>query len=358
MRIIHKYLLTELAVNAFFTFLVLTALVTMLQLSLAALKASLSTLPLGPLLTVVAMLTMSQLHIVLPMTVLVACIWTYGRSQSDGEMTAMRGAGVPLGQLIQPALLLGAAVMFLLTVLQDSVIPDAHYKQREITRTALVRSVNDLISLENHQVQDSRFRCEWKGVGRDDRGFLILEDFVLSETPKGDQPPVFTRARRARPRYDPSSGELTITLEGLSHATNLSAREMTVRLDLSSLTEKAPTRRGSDNLHYDELMIRSRGGDPDAPKYATELHRRGSAAASALAFALFGALFGLVLRWTNRALIFTAGFVVVLMLSFGPSMVGTSLARRGIVPPELSLWVGNVIIIALSLFLARRARMN
>ncbi|MCA9319206.1 MAG: LptF/LptG family permease [Planctomycetes bacterium] len=357
MRIVHRQLFVELVWNALFSFVVLTLLVAMLMFSLAALQSSKAGLGVESLTTVVALLTAGQASVILPMSILVAAIWTYARARADGELTAMRGAGISLWHLIQPALLLGASGTFLLVVLQDELLPDAAHRQREITKQEIARNLDRLLQDGGNRIQDDRYSCDWGQAATDEQGFMVFEDFVVADRRSDKNAPHFTRAKRATPAYDPASGRLSIKLEGLTHSTMIASRELTIELDLRGLYEDAPSRHDTDHLHYDELITL----DNRIPhlkqgrKAAAELHRRAATSFSATLFALLGALMGISYGLANRAVVFALGFLLVLVLGFGPTLVGMSLAKSGTLGAGPALWMGNVLLALLVGWVGRRA---
>ena len=179
MKIVERYLAVSLGRHALLAFLVLGSLVTMMVFSLTALRESTSYLSVGALVRVVLLSAATQLQVLIPLTVLIATIWTYGGAQADGEIAAMRGAGVSLWRCLQPALLLGALGALLLALLQESAIPSAHYEQRRLGRRFLAEGVDRLLQDSRTTVRDRRFSCRWSQVGSDAEGHPVLEDFVV-----------------------------------------------------------------------------------------------------------------------------------------------------------------------------------
>ncbi len=358
MRIVERYLARMLGRSALFTFLVLAALVTMMVFSMVALRESMSFLTVSALLEVVALLSLTQIEVLVPLTVLIAAIWTYGKSQADGEINAMREAGMSLFRVLQPALLLGALGCLLLAGLGDRVVPWAHYEQRRIGKRFLAENIDRLLEDDRTTIQDRRFKCCWSRVGVDEEGRPFLEDFVVADLEEEGAPPIFTRAGRALPYIDGRGGRLVLELHELTYHVQAASESMSIALDLRALSEEPAPRRRAGSLDYEELLSASRE-EPRSKlglQAMIELQARAAAAISALLFSFLGAALGVLLGVRNRATIFAVGFLLVLLLYYAPRLVGESLAETGAVAPALAMWSGNALTAIGAVLAWRRSR--
>ncbi len=359
MRLVQRYLASTLAKNGTFTFVVLAAIIAMMVFSMVALRESMSFLSFAALFKVVALLTTTQLQVLIPLTSLTAAIWTYSRFQSNGELTAMRGAGVSLRNIVVPAIGLGAVATVLLIVLQDQVIPNAHYTQRVIGKRFLAANIDRFLEDDRRSIQDKRFKCRWERVIRDPSGHPVLQGFTVVELGKDSHgEPIFTRAKRADPWIDSDGGNLVLELQDLTYSTVGASESMRIALDLSAISEEPAPRRKTKHYGYDELFTDSRRHphDKQGLMSRTELHGRAATACSAALFSLLGALVGVIFELRNRAYVFVAGFLLVLVLHYAPSFVGHTLGRSGALPPSISMWMGNISILVVIFFAARKAR--
>ena len=359
MSILQRYLTAALVKNGLFTFAVLASIISMMVFSMVALRESLSFLTFKALLQVAGLLTSTQIQVLIPLTSLTATIWTYSHFQRSGELTAMRGAGVSLRNLILPGMLLGTLSMATLAALQDRVIPEANYSQRIIGKRFLAASIDRFLEDDRRAIQDARFKCRWSHVVHDESRHPSLMEFTVAElgdTPSS--PPVFTRAERAEPWIDERDGSLVLELRDLTYDTIGASDSMRIALDLSAVSEESAPRRKIKHLRYDELFTRARRfrGRPAGHEALSELHGRAATAASALLFAVLGALLGVVYEMRNRAYVFVVGFLLVLGLNYAPGFVGHALSRNGAVPPGVAMWMGNILTFVFTLRILKRAR--
>ncbi len=359
MRLVQRYLSSALLKNGLFTFVVLAAIITMMVFSMVALRESMSFLTFAALLQVVGLLTTTQLQVLIPLTALIASIWTYSRFQADGEITAMRGAGVSLRNIVLPAVIIGAGASTCLVILEDQIIPSAHYTQRVIGKRFLAASIDRFLEDDRNSIQDRRFKCRWDAVTRDENGHPMLENFTVAELGRlNDGIPVFTRAQRAEPWLDVDGGDLILDLHDVTYSTIGASQSMRIALDLSAISEEPAPRRKTKHLGYDELFTKSKrmGKQKDGLKAQIELHGRAATALSATLFAVLGSLLGVILVMKNRAYVFVIGFLLVLGLHYAPNFIGQSLGKNGVLSPAISMWLGDLTIICAILIAGRRAR--
>ena len=103
----------------------------------------------------------------------------------------------------------------------------------------------------------------------------------------------------------------------------------------------------------DGLRIRVEEARRSANGYEVEIQKKFALAAACFVFILLGA--PIALRFPRGGVGLTIGVsLVVFALYYVGLIAGESLARRGIIPPFLSMWGANLIFTALALFLLSR----
>lgn len=344
MRIVQRYLLLDLLGNAALTLVALLAMLAMVLFSISTLKSGLADLDVHAILQIVLYLCVPSLVVVIPLAIMIACLTTYGRAAVTGELDAMRGAGIRLAHLLLPAAALGAAGTFALAWLGDTAIPQSHYRQMEVGQRLLLDNLGVVFQSPTRRIEDDNFVCRWEEVGRED-GRIVLRDVMIAQLPEDGARPVVTRARRALPHFDARTRRLALELEGITHGDLLASESLTVELDLGAVVGDGPPSRRPENLAYEELITRARRAELEVRRESlTELNRRAASSASALVFAIFAATLGIVLRLSNRAVVFGIGFVAVLLLGHAPTLIAASLSKAGSAGAVLPLWIGDWIL--------------
>src|SRR5262245_19447517 len=70
----------------------------------------------------------------LPIASLVAVITTFSQFSSDNEILALRASGIHLGRLLTPLFVIGVILSLMLVILNERIIPYAHYEQRNLLK--------------------------------------------------------------------------------------------------------------------------------------------------------------------------------------------------------------------------------
>src|SRR5262245_53538715 len=70
----------------------------------------------------------------LPIACLVAVITTFSQFSADNEILALRASGIHLGRLLAPLFVVGIILSLVLVILNERIIPYAHYEQRNILK--------------------------------------------------------------------------------------------------------------------------------------------------------------------------------------------------------------------------------
>lgn len=374
MKRLHRYLLSELLQNASLTVVAILAIFFMVALALVLGASRTEGVPFLLVLRHTGFTAVSTLYLTLPLTVLTACIFTYGRARSDGEFTATRVAGIHPWQTIVPAMVLGASCTLALCWLGGGAMPAAHFKGRVELERDLLANLEGLLKRKDKRIVDKSFSAMWKTLRQDKAGHIVLGDLQLIILDKADR--TFTeriRARWAKPRLDTVANTLSLELTDLTREDSsgqvFQASQFNITLHLESLGAERKEK-GDSDCTYEELLTRSRryadqaelAADEEqrdklrekAREYAAEYHMRIAFAFSAVLFAFLGASLGLWRGTGNRALVFMVGFLLVVCLYYPLEMAGRWLAIDHSVPPVAALWVGNGVLIGLSGWVFRK----
>jgi lipopolysaccharide export LptBFGC system permease protein LptF len=374
MKRLHRYLLSELLQNASLTVVAILAIFFMVALALVLGASRTEGVPFLLVMRHTGFKAVSTLYLTLPLTVLTACIFTYGRARSDGEFTATRVAGIHPWQSIVPAIVLGATCTLALCWLQGDAMPSAHFRGRVELERDLIANLEGLLKRKDKRIVDKSWSAMWKTLRQDEAGHIVLGDLQLIILDTDDRSLTETiRAAWAKPRLDTIANTLSLELTDLTRedpsGQRFQASQFSVTLHLESLGAERKRKRESD-CTYEELLTRSRRyadralmvGDKKARatlgeksrEYAAEYHMRIAFAFSAVLFAFLGSALGLWRGTGNRALVFMTGFLLVVCFYYPLEMAGMWLAVDHSVPPAGALWIGNGVLMALSCWAFRK----
>lgn len=373
MKRLHRYLLAELLQNASLTVVAILAIFFMLALALVLGTSKSEGVPFLLIMRHTGFKAVSTLYLTLPLTILTACLFTYGRSRSDGEFTATRVAGIHPWQTILPAILVGALCSLALCWLQGDAMPAAHFKGRVELEQDVLENLEGLLKKRDRRIEADGWSASWKTLRSDDEGHIVLGGLhlLIFDENKGFRENI--RAEWAKPRLDEVTKTLTLELHEFRRVNSDGQQFMSTSLEfplqLGSLAGERKRKRKRD-CSYEELLTRSsrfalasdtaseekvrRKMAKKAREYRAEFHMRVAFAFSAILFAFLGAVIGLWKGMGNRAVVFLVGFLLVVGFYYPLQMVGAWLASDGILPPGIALWIGNVALLGLSTWVLRK----
>src|SRR3989338_4459298 len=134
MKILRVYILKELVSPFFLALLVFTFIMVIGNLiQLAELVIS-KGVDLVSVVKLFAFLIPYLLSFTVPMAILTATLLVFGRLSSDNEITAIRASGVNLYKIAAPVMVVGLVVSLILFVVNDRVLPYAHFASRKIIK--------------------------------------------------------------------------------------------------------------------------------------------------------------------------------------------------------------------------------
>lgn len=337
-------------------------------------------------LALVPLMVGNTLPYLVPVTLLVASVLTYGRMAADGEEQAVRSAGMHPLRLLAPALLAGAAVAAATYPLSASLLPRLYSAMRDLSfrlRFAALENTNPGAS----ELHFQGMHLMWRGRDREgafrDVVFFLRQDEGLSAFPfdPGAGPAaadgaasntVQVRARRASMSLQ--GRELVLAFAGLHAFSAAGAGDAWrlrsddtayLRLDLDSLGRRPEEARKADDFTTGELRARlaglraaaapSLGGLDDRAGERAEravekarrelgrcrytIWRRLAVAVAALPLAAVGAMLGWRVRRAGVLPAFAAGTGLVLLLYYPLHYLGNALEAAGTLDAFWAAWL-------------------
>ncbi len=300
----------------------------------------------------------------IPMALLFSILIAIGRLSSDSELVALRAGGVSLFSLYRPIVVLSVLLTGLSMYLMIKVLPVGNHAlqqlQIEILAQSLTEEVKPRIPHTGWQnkvlyvFESPAGESRWKGVFLGDAIPTQKSEIFVAD---------WGRA------YPGSDGEVMLSLENaFIHRVDfmnpagqdvIAHREMDIKLATLPRMSPRSVKRGLRELSLSEL--KSRTTDSEYPEEvrnmaAVELHKKFSLPTACMVFGLLA----LPLGFSNARGGRSAGFAIslgVFLIYYVLLSSGEDLARKGAMPAWLSVWLPNMALLVLGLFLlARRNR--
>ena len=298
----------------------------------------------------------------IPTSILFGILLTFGRMSSDSEVIAMRASGISVRTLLVPVMLLGLIATGVTGYLPFEVEPKSREKRKSLVRS-LGRN-QKLIQPGSFVNVGSRTLY----VHSVDTGDCPLRGVLIGDFSDPERS-LYISAECALIDSDPQSPRLSIRLRrGSIHLADPDARryrrirfqKMATHIDLEGYIK--PGRRIRELPTRELLELRHQlalGQELDvldsSPEYRlpTQIHRRFAFPLASLALALLALPLGIRPVRSGRSW----GAIVALALTalyWGLFSCGEKAGDNGWLPAWIGMWIANVAVAGLGLFLLSR----
>ena len=296
------------------------------------------------------------LDFTIPMAILIGILITLSRMASDGEVTAMRAAGISVRSFFRPLgifAMLGCALALYLSV---SLAPWANRRRVEIEKEIGLRqisaSLQPRVFHEGFQnlvlyVQDviSGANPVWRGI--------FLADLSAPTGPK------VTLAQEGVLLSDPARNKIQLHLmRGTIHEVAPDASEYSIatfsETDIPVKMPPPPPSSVKPNAQrYTSELYHIPPTSPEWLEARIEFHRRFAIPLAAIILAMAGIPLGLSSQKGGKSMGIVLTLLVVLVY-YSLFIGGISLARQGWLPPWAGVWAANLLFAVWGGFLLSR----
>jgi LPS export ABC transporter permease LptG/LPS export ABC transporter permease LptF len=293
------------------------------------------------------------LPLTIPFGVLVGILIGLGRMASDGEITAMRAAGVSSRKVIAPVLAFASLGMALAGFASLRLAP---LSMRETARIVQKLAETQLSAQIEPRVFNEDFPNKILYVGDVGAGPVVKWKpvFIADVTPPEQRQagmrdkamgPLITVAREAIAVSDPRHNRIELTLHDYSThemGKDMVANDTTAPLGTQALDASPPKQESlrSIAMNTRALMTYPRNG-PDYTETRIELHRRFALPLACITLALVGIPLGIATRKGGKS----AGYVIGFFLGFFcynlSSVALIGIAKQKTLPVPVAVWLPN-----------------
>ena len=387
MNIFHRYVVREHIAPFFFAFSVIM-FVLILKLLLEMMELLIS--------KGVGIVVMSQLLVynlawmvalVVPMSVLVACVMAFGSMGASGEIIAMKSAGISMYRIISPIVLITIVLTMGMIWFNNVVLPEANFRAGSLKRAIFQKK--PLLSLKNKEGQfiseeDIPFTFRVDAIDKETEEILGVS---LFKREKG-QPTVAIVAEKGRfitssdrlellltngeihridtknpDNYAISSfGNLRYIVKDLnfqldtSYRSSRNQRNMTVDMmkeyirdleskiaDMEEQIATLPQDEPNRDAQLKSLLFQVNSWKKKVAEYRVEMHKKNSIPVAAIVFMLIGSSLGILVRRSGASIGIglSIGFFTLYYLFL---IGGESIGDRMFIPQWLAMWLPNIVL--------------
>ncbi len=297
------------------------------------------------------------LVLIMPVSVLLAAVFSLGRLSKQNELTAFISAGTPLTRIARPIIVSAFFISLAVMAFGEFVVPETNRRSMHIERVDIKKEAEET---------DTRYRTNVHYQGESGRTYYaesydVVLKALLNPILYEYRGAVLARRIDAKKAYwdgaqwifvDGAVREFHAQGEKVTPFAKLPVKDLAERPEDFAKEEIAPEEMNSRQLRvFIDKLARS-GGPVD--KYRVDFYFKFSFPFTNLIFAMIGAALSSAKRKPSMA----TGFGLTLLISFtyyGVLRVGLGLGHAGTIDPLFGAWMGNVVFLAIGGSLLYRA---
>jgi len=355
MRILRSYILREILIPFLLALCVLTCvflLGNLVRLTDLVVNKGVSLSTMGKIFILYIPVLLGY---TLPIASLIAVITTFSQLSGDNEILAMRASGIHLGRLLAPLFIIGIILSLILIILNERIIPYAHYEQRNMLKnlgkenpTALLEPGMFIDAFEDqvifiHRIEGNKMYNVTIYQPQDNRPTrtIVAKQGEFTPVPDADQIKLKL--------IDGTSDEPN--LENPENFYKLNFKTYFMTLDMSDKkikVQKKPKSMTLKELKEEKERLQSLFIDPVVLE--TEFWRKITWSFSPLFFILLGFPLAVITNRREKS----ANIVLAMLFAVGYYLISLgceSMSIEGVVQPQYAMWAPNAIAAVLAAFL-------
>jgi len=362
LKIIDKYILKELLLPFFLGFLVFTFILVMDRIfELVDLLVG-KGLGVGIVFHVFYLSMPFIIALTVPMGVLIGILSVYGRLSSDSEVIAIQSAGISPLRLIYPALYFSIIITIGMTLFNNHILPKANYNLKLL----LVKIARKRPTIN---IKEKRFNRIYKGytiwVDRVDYKHSQISGVKIFQR-TGTNIPTIIIAKGGK-MFVSNDGENLVLYLHLGEIHELTSadpshyritrfNEHILKIPLGKRHMPTSVMKGSREMNAKELLKKARSVKNRRIKwvYLVEANKKFSIPFAAVVFVFIGFPLGLIIRKGGLGIglsLSLAIFLIYYVFLVG----GEQISNRGYLHPAIAMWLANIVIGGLGIYLTKRA---
>jgi lipopolysaccharide export system permease protein len=294
-----------------------------------------------------------SLVVSIPMSVLLATLTTFTRLGADGELLALRGAGLSLRRLARPAIWFGLTASALTLIITIWILPFSNQAAKNLVFQMTQRQAAV-------GIQEGVFNSDFEGLilyveHIDPKTSRLQGIFLVDNRNPAERRVIVAREGRVTPdaqhlqmKLSLSQGKIYLSASELNgNYRLLTFVDNSLTLDMNrSFADPMQRPMDDEELTLTELReraatLRSQGRNYHSP--LVQFHRKLAIPVACVLFTLVGVPLGSRFRKGGRGLslaisaAFALGYYVLII-------AGQAMGNRGIVPEAFAMWLPNFLI--------------
>ncbi len=356
MILVQRYVFKELLYKFIFCFVVISAVVLLAKLLVVLYQYPM--LGLDMVAAFVPYLLLGMMAIVLPLSVIVAVVSTYGRMAADNEVVALKASGVHLFKVVVPALLFGVLTSFMLLVVNDRFIPLADVKIKTMGKEQNIYPLlENILKRGLTKLELGELLITWESYEKAEAGSGGEEDRATAWRFKGFRAKKYDEDGNLEKEIIAESALIMVSdKEGRRIDFQLTnAREVVggdaqfgkITLPHYELdSRKSKVRLGHRTLSALFALLEKEVRPYGEGRILTEIHSRFTQSMSPLIFVFLGLPIAIIFRYRSIMVAFLISLLIAIFIYFPVMRLGETFAKKEILHPALCIWPGSLLMLA------------
>ncbi|MBU2599281.1 LptF/LptG family permease [bacterium] len=300
--------------------------------------------------------------ITIPMGVLLATLIVWGKLSANNEIVAIKAAGISLNSLVFLAIFLGLFFFFVNTILNDTLLPFANQAYKDLYYQIAQKKPN--VSIEEQVFTEMANKEIY--VHKLDNKNNLMEGIYLYEKIREEDGDILLRYIFAKKGYWKKSikdqDKVLILEDGSIHQTlekdqekyyvlKFNTHEIIFNLqEGASFMQPCKSLREMTSKELKEKIKEYQEKNLEVSLFLIELHKKISIPFACLVFTLVGTPLGLLTKKGGKSI--GLGLSILVIFSYYLFLIlGETLGNKGLISPFFSMWLPNIIIGTVGIFL-------
>ena len=407
MKILEKYILKE-NFKPFVVSLIVSTFVMLFDYILDLLNLIIEKgLDVVTIITIFGLSLPFMLALTVPMAVLLASIMSFGRLTVDNELVAFKSCGINIYSLLKPTVIAATLLSIFMFFFNNVILPETNHKlknmmikanyRRPVTaiKPGVFTTMKKYTIYAKERIDDvllgiviyNREESKFPAMITAEQGKIFLSNGGNSLKAILTNGQMHERDKKNPDLYSIRTFKtFTLNLPDLGYQINetesdyrddreLSSKAMQKIVDqkkqeiilsqkeiqtLSIKVEKLiqdslnsnKNKKKIKNLRNNIVMTKNqiKRAERDVRKYQVEIHKKYAIAVACLIFVLIGAPIGMMTKTSGVGMAFSVS-AIVFMIYYAILTGGEELADRGVVSPFLAMWISNILLGIIGIYL-------
>ncbi|OGW02523.1 MAG: LPS export ABC transporter permease LptF [Nitrospinae bacterium RIFCSPLOWO2_02_39_17] len=361
MKILDRYILKELVKFFILSVFILTLVLFLDQLHFLSEMILNRGVAVRDMLLLILYISPAFLALTIPLSVLFASLMTFSRLSGDNEIIAVRAAGISMYRLMLPVLILCTftylASGYIMLYLQHR----GNYAFKNFILQVSMRKANFEIKerVFNNDFKDLIIYVEEREIGSS-----VMKGIFIYDSQQNSEPQVIT-AREGRFVADPETMKILLQLKDgtinrmvdkMNRYQLLTFDTYDILVDMGKGEGKYTIAKEPREMSVRELkkrMAELRQEKKETFIEEVEIQTKYSLPFACFVFGLFGAPLGIKVHRSGKRGGLGIGLIIVIA-DYIFLLAGQALGREGRVSPVIALWLPNILIGGLGIYLLNR----